>query len=203
MKNVLLQENKTTHSLSNTSKDPVEVNIYVGTYHKYYNCNSTAGEWLNLCDFDDYEELLGTVQEIHADEDDPELMVQDTEYLPDSLYCETWYSETVKKWLEYARFVKESPDRQKAFDIYLEDFVTSVDDRSISELIKDFDERFCGDYSESFTPLEDYLYDNFGFEIEAIAKDYPIIEHGFCWEKYATACEYDFYECDGFIFNNH
>lgn len=202
MKNVLLQENQTTGNLSNASKEPVEVNIYVGTYHKYNNA-SIDGEWLNLCNFDDYGQLLEKVKEIHADEYDPELMVQDCEYLPDSLYCETWYSDTVKKWLDYASFVKENPDKQKAFKVYFDCFVTSTDNRSISELIEDFEERFCGDYSESLTPLEDYLYENFSFEIEAIANDYPMITHGFCWQKYARACEYDFYEFDGFIFYNH
>jgi hypothetical protein len=202
MQNILLQENQIQHSLSNASKSSVEVNIYVGTYHKYNNL-SIDGEWLNLCEFDDYEELLGTVQEIHADEDDPEFMVQDIEYLPKSLYSESWHSDTVTQWLDYASFIKENPDRQKAFDIYLEGFVTNSDERSISELVEDFEERFCGDYSDSYNPLEDYLYENFSFEVEAIAKDNPIIEHGFCWQKYARACEYDFYECDGFLFYNH
>ena len=52
--------------------------IYVGTYKKY-NEGSIYGEWLNLSDYSNYEELLQAMQELHQDEDDPEFMIQDYE----------------------------------------------------------------------------------------------------------------------------
>ena len=60
-----------------------EVKIYVGTYAKYNN-GYIFGEWLTLGDFDNLEDFYTKCKEIHADEKDPEFMLQDYE-TPDIL----------------------------------------------------------------------------------------------------------------------
>lgn len=202
MQNVLLQENQIQDTLSNAYKDPVEVNIYVGTYHKYNNA-SIAGEWLNLCDFDDYGQLLEKVKVIHADEEDPELMVQDSEYLPDSLYRESWYSDTVKKWLDYASFVKEDPDRQEALDIYINNCLGSPINQEMSQIIDSFEQSYCGHHNASFYPLRDYLEELRYEEYERAIADYPFIANGFSWKEYAESLEDCYWEKDGHIFDNN
>lgn len=54
------------------------VRIYVGTYKKY-NEGSIYGEWLDLQDFSNYEELKEEMYKLHKDEVDPEFMFQDYE----------------------------------------------------------------------------------------------------------------------------
>lgn len=58
--------------------------IYVGTYGKY-NSGSIAGQWLDLADYNTYDELMKACSAIHKDESDPEFMIQDCENMPDGL----------------------------------------------------------------------------------------------------------------------
>lgn len=60
--------------------------IYVGTYAKY-NAGDLSGAWLSLRDYATYEELIEACLELHSDETDPELMIQDSEDFPDGLDC--------------------------------------------------------------------------------------------------------------------
>lgn len=60
--------------------------IYVGTYAKY-NAGDLSGAWLFLRDYATYEELIEACLELHSDEADPELMIQDSEGFPDGLDC--------------------------------------------------------------------------------------------------------------------
>ncbi len=57
-----------------------EARIYVGTYAKY-NEGSIFGKWLDLSDYSDKDEFYETCRELHKDEEDPELMFQDWEYI--------------------------------------------------------------------------------------------------------------------------
>ena len=52
--------------------------VYVGTYAKY-NSGSLKGEWLDLDNYDSYDEFKDACNSLHADEEDPELMFQDWE----------------------------------------------------------------------------------------------------------------------------
>ena len=60
--------------------------IYVGTYAKY-NAGDLSGAWLSLRDYSTYEELIEACLELHSDEAEPELMIQDSEDFPDGLDC--------------------------------------------------------------------------------------------------------------------
>lgn len=60
--------------------------IYVGTYAKY-NSGDLSGAWLSLRDYATYEELIEACLELHSDEAEPELMIQDCEDFPDGLDC--------------------------------------------------------------------------------------------------------------------
>lgn len=60
--------------------------IYVGTYAKY-NAGDLSGDWLSLRDFETYEDLIEACMELHSDEADPELMIQDCDDMPDGLDC--------------------------------------------------------------------------------------------------------------------
>lgn len=70
--------------------------LYVGTYAKY-NSGSIAGQWLKLSDYSDAEEFLAACYELHKDEEDPELMFQDFEGFPRSLYGESMSQDEIQK----------------------------------------------------------------------------------------------------------
>jgi len=72
--------------------------LYVGTYAKYNN-GSIKGAWLNLEDYSDKDAFLAAAHELHKDEGDPELMYQDFEGFPRTMYCESHVSDELFSWL--------------------------------------------------------------------------------------------------------
>lgn len=53
--------------------------VYVGTYNKY-NEGSLFGKWLDMSDYDSYEDFIAACKELHKDEDEPEFMFQDFDF---------------------------------------------------------------------------------------------------------------------------
>lgn len=70
----------------------LDAKVYVGTYAKYNNGN-LDGAWISLNSCDSYDDFLKKCAAIHKDEEDPEFMIQDSEYMPDGLDCGEWLSE--------------------------------------------------------------------------------------------------------------
>lgn len=62
--------------------------VYVGTYGKY-NEGSLDGEWVDITEFDSYEDFIDYCRKLHGDENSAELMFQDFAGFP-----EIWYSES-------------------------------------------------------------------------------------------------------------
>ena len=58
--------------------------VYVGTYKKY-NEGSLKGGWVTLTDYPSYDSFMEACFKLHKDERDPELMIQDTDDMPDGL----------------------------------------------------------------------------------------------------------------------
>lgn len=145
--------------------------VYCGTYRKY-NEGSIFGAWLDISKFSDYDEFVDVCRQLHADEEDPELMFQDYEGFPSSLYCESCMGEdTFDKILEYAKL---DDKEQEAFDDYL-DLGHDFD-------IERFREAYCGnwDSEEDFAQdIIDSCYDiektmgslSSYFDYEAFARD--------------------------------
>ena len=91
--------------------------VYCGTYAKY-NEGSIFGAWLDISKFSDYDEFIGVCHQLHADEKDPELMFQDYECFPESLYSESCMNEdTFNKILAYANL---GESEKEAFEDYMD-----------------------------------------------------------------------------------
>lgn len=91
--------------------------VYCGTYGKYNN-GSLFGLWLDITKFNDYDEFIDVCRQLHADEEDPELMFQDYECFPRELYSESCMDEdTFDQILEYGEL---SEDEKEAVDNFLE-----------------------------------------------------------------------------------
>ena len=134
------------HKHSLDSDNPA---VYCGTYGKY-NSGSLAGMWIDLTTFFDYDDFIEFCYNLHADEEDPELMFQDYENFPRELYSESCFDEdTFDTIIEYANH----SDRD-AVDAFLSYY-------SISELDK-FEDVYVGKYvsEEDFAQcLIDECYD--------------------------------------------
>ena len=98
-----LKEAVKNHEQTNGSDSPA---LYCGTYGKY-NSGNFSGMWVNVSTFDDYEDFENFCLAIHADEEDPEIMYQDFENMPDSLYHESMGEKEFNKIEEYCELCDE------------------------------------------------------------------------------------------------
>ena len=98
-----LKEELKNHEQTNGSDSPA---LYCGTYGKY-NSGNLSGIWVDVSTFDDYEDFVNFCLAIHADEEDPELMYQDFENMPDSLYHESMGEKEFNKIEEYCELCDE------------------------------------------------------------------------------------------------
>lgn len=98
-----LKEAIKNHEQTNGSDSPA---LYCGTYGKY-NSGNFRGMWVDVSTFDDYEEFVNFCCAIHADEEDPEIMFQDGENIPDSLCHESMGEEEFNNILKYFEMCDE------------------------------------------------------------------------------------------------
>ena len=108
--------------------------IYVGTYAKY-NDGSLDGKWVDLTEYNTYEEFVDACRELHSDEDDPEFMVQDYENFP-----EKWYHEaglpTEEEFDKINEFYMMDDSKKEAYEVFVN--YTGLDS------IEDFEEAYEG-----------------------------------------------------------
>ena len=159
--------------------------VYVGTYRKY-NEGDLFGMWVDMEACGDYDTFMEVCHNLHADEEDPELMFQDYENFPEAWYSESGIDEdTFDKIMEYAGM---DEDDQEAFDAYM--------DYSSQPTFEDFKEKFMGkwDSEEAFAEhIVSECYDldrmmgrlSYYFDYKAYARDL-FIE--------------DYYYSDGYVF---
>ena len=98
-----LKDAVSRHEWKHQSDSPA---LYCGTYGKY-NSGNFSGIWVDVSTFDSYEDFVNFCLAIHADEEDPEIMFQDGENIPDSLCCESMGEEGFNKIAEYCELCDE------------------------------------------------------------------------------------------------
>lgn len=135
------------HELSNDDAPA----IYVGTYGKY-NSGSIFGQWLDLTTFDDDDELREYCERLHADEEDPEFMVQDYMNIPEHLYCESGLPDFDK--LELIKEIADlDDDEREAYEKCVYCFGNNI-------TVEDFRERYCGYYDSRADFAEELFTDS-------------------------------------------
>lgn len=158
------------------------MSVYVGTYKKY-NEGSLFGSWLELDKFSDKDDFIEACLELHKDEEDPELMFQDWEGIPDDFISECSIDETIWELLGM------DDDRLEAAKAYI-DWMGSWD-------ADDFEDKYCGHYDSFREYVEQYFDD-------CIAHEIPECYHGyFDMDALERDLGFDFYEYDGHIFRNY
>ena len=163
--------------------------IYVGTYQKYNN-GSLFGKWLDLEDYVDLDDFFEACQELHKDEDDPELMFQDFEDIPEELISESWIAEDI---FDYINF---DGDRDA-----LDAFMTLGHYSSLSDYLDAFKDAFMGTLgndSASENCRLAYWYEELGgLDIPENMQNY------FDYEAFGRDLSYDYNVVDDFIFANN
>ncbi len=188
-------ENKTTARSSKNLKRQVtenlsEARIYVGTYAKY-NEGSIFGKWMDLSDYSGSEEFYKACKELHADEEDPELMFQDYENIPSGLISESWLSPNVFAVIEAV--TKLDDTQQEAFTVWCSFTSNDLATKDINDLIESFQDDYQGEYSSE----EDYAYQ----VVEETMEVPEGIKTYFDYEKFARdlfICDY--YYDEGYVF---
>lgn len=148
--------------------------LYCGTYGKY-NDGSIAGKWLYLDDYEDGEAFLKACAELHKDEQDPEFMFQDFEYLPRCLYSESLSRQDLEQI--YAWLALDADNRE-----IVGEYLDEVDSSTDIDNIMDYYQGNINDYKEGFMSNETaygwYVIENglFGVEIPDALQNYIDVE---------------------------
>ena len=171
-----LKEELKNHEQTNGSDSPA---LYCGTYGKY-NSGNLSGIWVDISTFDDYEDFLNFCYAIHADEEDPELMYQDFENMPDSLYHESMGEEGFNKIEEYCELCDDYGVSA------VEDFLEWYSPEDLDMMhdsyagVYDSEEDFAREIVNGCYDLEKMMGDlSYYFDYEALARDLFVNDYHF------------------------
>ena len=171
-----LQEAISKHEWKHESDSPA---LYCGTYGKY-NKGSFNGMWVNVSTFDSYEDFLNFCKAIHADEEDPEIMCQDGENIPDSLCHESMGEKEFNNLLKYCDLCDEY--NVSAVDDFLEWYSPEDLDMMHDSYVGVYDseEDFAREIVSDCYDL-DKMMGNLAcyFDYEALARDLFISDYHF------------------------
>jgi antirestriction protein len=152
--------------------------IYVGTYAKY-NAGSIGGAWLELADYSDVEEFTAACLELHSDETDPELMFQDYENVPKTLY------DDLPDIFEYLDFCKSSYLDQDVIDAGL----------YLGIALDNLEEAYAGQY-DSDSDFAQEMAEETGAVDDNASWPHTCID----WEWAARELMYDYHEHNHYYF---
>ena len=156
--------------------------VYVGTYGKY-NEGSLDGEWVDITDFDTYEEFIDYCRKLHGDEDSAELMFQDYAGFPEIWYSESGMDEeTFYKIKEFS----ELDNEKGAFEAYLE-----ICDEG-SDSIEEFKDAYIGYYDNPADYAREIYTDNIPEELIGY------IDWDAVWRDFFTTEGYEY--VNGYVF---
>lgn len=175
-----LKDAVSRHEWKHQSDSPA---LYCGTYGKY-NSGNFSGIWVDVSTFDDYEDFVNFCLAIHADEENPEIMCQDGENIPDSLCCESMGEEEFNKIAKYCELCDEYS--VEAVDDFLEWYSPEDLDMMHDSYsgVYDSEEDFARSIVNDRCDLEKMMGDlSYYFNYEALARDlflgdYHLGSHG-------------------------
>ena len=168
--------------------------VYVGTYHKYNN-GSLYGKWINLADYQNIKEFYGEIRELHKDEEDPEFMFQDYE-VPKvitslNLISEGYISEDI---FEVIRSIEDSVYDEEVIEAYLVSY--GYNDEGIEDVISKVEDSYVGQYDSDIEFVQGLL-EGCG-DIPENLPTYIYID----WERTSRDIMFDYSASDGHYFRN-
>ena len=157
--------------------------VYVGTYHKY-SSGSLDGAWVDLESFNDEDELMEFLYRLHADEAEPEFMVQDFMNFPRRFYSESMGKSDFAELYYWIHLGTE--EREMCAEYWREIDESASVDEIADRLV------YSGDSNEYFDELAD----------EALS-DYNVpnfLQFCFDYGKWREMCRYDYRVTSNFVF---
>ena len=157
--------------------------VYVSTYHKYNN-GSLAGMWINLAAFSDSDELHEFLRRLHADEKEPEFMIQDFENIPKAFYGESgcdWGK--IYEWLEL-----DEDERQMCLEYWDEVDSGAKDMQDIIDRMV-----YEGDANDYYDELAD--------EMISCISGSETLKLYFNYEAWRRDCGFDYHETEHYVFS--
>lgn len=117
--------------------------VYVGTYKKYNNGNLDGG-WVTLTDYKNYAAFMTACRQLHKDERDPELMIQDVDDMPDGLSFREFDEQDFNDIIEAvaAESMPEDAPRFRVVDYSEKAIAVTGDTRDIKDKLKELGGRF-------------------------------------------------------------
>ena len=157
--------------------------VYVGTYHKY-NCGSLEGAWVNLETFYDEEELMEFLHRLHADESDPEFMIQDYMNFPRRFYSESMNKDDFAKLFEWLNLDEEKREM-------CEEYWNEIDENaSVEQIVESC--VYSGDSDDFFDELAD--------EELSMCNAPEHLRNYFEYESWRRDCAFDYNVTSNFVF---
>jgi len=106
--------------------------IFVSTYAKY-NDGRIVGRWFDLSDYADKDDFLSACYDANNDEQDPELMYQDVEDVPEGMSSEVFVSPEIWEYMAlsesdkeivtlFRKYLDETGDIPQALESYLGEY---------------------------------------------------------------------------------
>ena len=157
--------------------------VYVGTYHKY-NCGSLEGAWVNLETFYDEDELMEFLHRLHADESDPEFMIQDYMNFPRRFYSESMNESDFAKLYEWLNLDEEQ--RQMC-----QEYWDEIDENASVEHIVD---------SFVYSGNSDDYFDELADEELSMCHAPSYLSTYFDYDGWRRGCAYDYNVTSNFVF---
>ena len=164
--------------------------VYVGTWGKY-NDGNLDGAWVELSDFDSYEDFLDYAAELHKDEYSPEFMYQDWESVPNGWISNYNLDERI------FNLIQETEDFDKnelnALFAWIGYKGNDLDKYDADDIIERFKDAYHGDFDTEVDFIY-HLIDETGFPENKM-------EMYFDYEQYATSLFVnDYILYDGHVF---
>lgn len=157
--------------------------VYVGTYHKY-SCGSLEGAWIDLESFHNQRELMRFLYRLHADEAEPEFMIQDYMNFPRRFYSESMNENDFAELYDWIHL--DTEEREMCAEYWKEIDESASIDEIADKLV------YSGDSDEYFDELAD----------EALS-DYNVptfLQCCFDYEKWREMCKFDYRVTSNFVF---
>lgn len=155
--------------------------VYVGTYAKY-NDGNIFGKWLDIDDYSDYDEFMEACKELHNDEEDPEFMFQDWEYIPDNFIGECWICEDI---FEVIQLLDDFNLDEDVFEEFCNDCMSG---RGSVDWVGECQERYICKRID----LQDYLLERADAEMSFYGKEVPeFFRQYFNYQQYIDARKQD------------
>lgn len=171
------------------------IKIYAGTYNKYAN-GDISGDWIDLEDYNDFEELMEALKELHSDEEDPELMYQDIEApkLFHDMINESFISSEIYEFIEAIEACSYDIEVLEAYASNYGDWPSNLND--LESLINKVEEAYMGEYENDEIFAEETA-EQCGYEIN---NTWP--HNCIDWSHAARELMYDYFEDNGHYFRN-